>query len=156
MENKTIYFRHRKNHSCFVTGMSKFSRVGVCATWSRWLQCSWAIEKIHLRYYFFILPPPPPTPQKRPEDGLSTKRSIVPRLILLVYSVNLSSETLQTFGKPCLTFGFPRPGFLQAFQSENWLSGSVFGCPRKPVFLHPEKYLYTSQFDFLHTLGWVK
>ncbi len=27
----------------------------------------------------------PPTPQKRPEDGMSTKRSIVPRLIWVDY-----------------------------------------------------------------------
>ncbi len=48
----------------------------------------------------------------------------------------------KTLGKPCVSFVFPRPTFLQGFR---WkilvrkmaqVPDSVFGCPGKPVILH--------------------
>ncbi len=37
-------------------------------------------SKSHFEIFFYFAAPP--TPQKRPEDGMSTKRSIVPRLMI--------------------------------------------------------------------------
>ncbi len=42
------------------------------------------LNKKNAIFRFFFYFAVPPTPQKRPEDGMSTKRSIVPRLVQIL------------------------------------------------------------------------
>ena len=46
-------------------------------SFSEGLYCTWPDSKVKKLFLYFFLSYHPPTPQKRPEDGVSTKRSIV-------------------------------------------------------------------------------